>query len=622
MVGRDCSPAEEFRGLLQQCIRDLECHTATSADIEEALGQHEYDCLVGRCEDLDAAQDMVDTVERVSPPAWCALFADTAAYAPRMRCFPEGPVWFIAAMSAAGDCVEVVRTVRSSLPRELKVNVRLPIMKWFGDELATALVVTNKTGLCTYLNKNARTLFGIGSDTKEYYINQLLEAGHGLDHGTLTDVFPSCSFIQHRVVLRAPDGTRNPMLASTMVLRSTRGSSVSVLYMFLASGARAFFPLRTSDYKAAFDLLPVSLWYEDFSELWEYFNVLRAQGVTSLREHFVENPGALEKCVSLVRIVDVNQATVELLGVEDRTSLLGSLSTLYTRDSAAMLTDEFEAIWVGSRKFEVTTRIPVQAGGFKDVVLRLRVLPDHRRPMDRVVVSLFDITEQQRIVDALRARAQEMEDFASAMAHDLKNMLQSIMGYAELAKEAFDPRYMDEIVSLARETDRILTQSRELAQAGLVIGEVSEVDLDSITRSIAQAVVPPEVSYEQGPLPVVRCHRETIIRVIQNLLVNAVEHTHPSWIRVYAEQEGNVVSIVFQNEGPPLSSRVRKRLFEPGFTTKAGGGRGLSIVRRVVEAHDWKVSVDPADFPTFRVSIPKRDIVRMKGEHSKRGTSR
>jgi len=105
-----------------------------------------------------------------------------------------------------------------------------------------------------------------------------------------------------------------------------------------------------------------------------------------------------------------------------------------------------------------------------------------------------------------------------------------------------------------------------------------------------------------------------LARAIVNLLENALQAMpHGGVVTVAVASEGGDVTIDVADEGPGLSAEIRRRLFEPYFSTKSSGtGLGLAIARRAVEAHGGTIEVRGAsDHGTiFRIRIPAHVILR------------
>jgi len=78
--------------------------------------------------------------------------------------------------------------------------------------------------------------------------------------------------------------------------------------------------------------------------------------------------------------------------------------------------------------------------------------------------------------------------------------------------------------------------------------------------------------------------------VFENLFRNAVEHGE-SDVTVRVGRHGKQV-IYVEDDGPGIPADKREEVLEPGHSSASGGtGFGLTIVKRIVEAHGWKLSV-------------------------------
>ena len=109
-------------------------------------------------------------------------------------------------------------------------------------------------------------------------------------------------------------------------------------------------------YRGLFVNSPVSLWEEDFSELKIYLERLRKSGVGELRAFFRKHPDEVCKCASFVKVVDVNQATLELLECENKQRLLGRLPVFFRASSYDLFLEEMLALADGKTVFTLQRR--------------------------------------------------------------------------------------------------------------------------------------------------------------------------------------------------------------------------------------------------------------------------
>jgi signal transduction histidine kinase len=107
---------------------------------------------------------------------------------------------------------------------------------------------------------------------------------------------------------------------------------------------------------------------------------------------------------------------------------------------------------------------------------------------------------------------------------------------------------------------------------------------------------------------------EQVQQVLVNLLLNAIEALPPGGtVTVSAERsDGGPVTVSVSDNGPGIAEGVRERLFEPFVTGKADGvGLGLSICKRLVEAHGGRISAGdaPGGGTVVRFTLPAAEPV-------------
>ncbi len=76
-------------------------------------------------------------------------------------------------------------------------------------------------------------------------------------------------------------------------------------------------------FRNIFETANVSIWEEDFSDVKTALDALKAQGVTDFRGYLAAHPEFVQQAVEMVRVIDVNEATLRLLEATSKEELLG-----------------------------------------------------------------------------------------------------------------------------------------------------------------------------------------------------------------------------------------------------------------------------------------------------------
>ncbi|MHA2142678.1 MAG: PAS domain S-box protein, partial [Candidatus Thorarchaeota archaeon] len=227
-----------------------------------------------------------------------------------------------------------------------------------------------------------------------------------------------------------------------------------------------------SQYLTLFKDSPVSLWEEDFSQVKAYFDTLRTSGVSDFRSYFQENPDEVLKCAELVEVIRVNKATLKLQGVEDENLLLGSLREILVEDAYDVFRDELIALAEGEFRFKQVVNLETVTGDTRHILLHLSVPDESTESLDRVIVSMLDITEtakarrtfeRERKAFQLIAEAALEQAYTKATSHRIISGLVEILGFSLGTIRLYDTK--DQVLKLH-------------AVVGIPEGARSEVPID------------------------------------------------------------------------------------------------------------------------------------------------
>jgi PAS domain S-box-containing protein len=204
------------------------------------------------------------------------------------------------------------------------------------------------------------------------------------------------------------DGSQITVASRWSLQRDEQGQPVATLEtnndITQRKGAEA--ALRDSEerYRGIFEGAGVSIWEEDFSSIAAVMDRLKAQGVVDFRRYLDQHPEFVRHAISMVRILDVNDATPKLLGAGSKDELLVSLDRVFLPETEEVFAGELLAMWEGQTFFESETVLRALTGEKLAVMFTVTFPPPPAR-FDRVLVSIMDVTGRRRAEETLRERA-------------------------------------------------------------------------------------------------------------------------------------------------------------------------------------------------------------------------
>lgn len=141
-----------------------------------------------------------------------------------------------------------------------------------------------------------------------------------------------------------------------------------------------------------------------------------------------------------------------------------------------------------------------------------------------------------RRAELLEAANQELEAFSSSVAHDLRNPLARILGFASLLRDHFDPKskdshYADRICEAGLQMTNLIDGLLRLAHSATVELACTNVDLNKLVAAVLQQLEPETegraVCWNVATLPVVSADGSLMQQVFVNLISNALKYTRP-----------------------------------------------------------------------------------------------
>lgn len=218
-----------------------------------------------------------------------------------------------------------------------------------------------------------------------------------------------------------------------------------------------------------------------------------------------------------------------------------------------------------------------------------------------------DITELRHTQNMMREKDKLaiVGQMAAGVAHEIRNPLTSVKGFAELMMKKFSDNatlvgYTSIIIDEANQANRVITDFLQLASSKEP--ELKKHDLNSLLKEIMDIVEPQaylsnvKVEYVENNLPQCLLDRNQMKQVLLNMCKNAFEAMPDGGmlkIQSGLSPQKNEVYIDIQDTGCGIPQDKLDKLGVPFYTTKDDGtGLGLSISYSIIDAHNGRVEVD------------------------------
>ena len=245
------------------------------------------------------------------------------------------------------------------------------------------------------------------------------------------------------------------------------------------------------------------------------------------------------------------------------------------------------------------------------------------------VILFLDLTEIRHLKKEI-ARSQRLAslgNLAAGVAHEIRNPLSSIKGFATYFKERYrdnpvDGETADIMVQEVERLNRVITQLLDFARP-VTLEKKPTAILPLISQTLKMIAGQAEakkitIQADLTDCPEVMIDADKIKQVFFNLFLNALEMMAAGGmlqVKVRPVEEDAAVNITVSDSGPGIDEKHLAHIFDPYFTTRpAGTGLGLSIVHKIIEAHDGEIRAEstPGAGATFTILLP---VMEKKGGH-------
>ncbi len=333
-------------------------------------------------------------------------------------------------------------------------------------------------------------------------------------------------------------------------------------------------------------------------------------------DNLVENmPIGLVATDNNDQILSINPAAKELLNLQSTTQILPQ-----------KLMDLVQSIHLRDQLIEKELRIRNE----EDTPIILDVVVSPLRDKDGnslgSLLILRDLTEIGQLKDEIETnkRLAAIGRLAAGVAHEIRNPLSSLKGYATFFKEVFEKdsdnyNIADVMTKEVDRLNRVVSELVELAKPLHVSGKSVHLK-DLIKESIK--IVEHEANLNHiiidldldNDIGSIIGDKDRLNQVLLNLYLNAIQAMEDSGklnIKLSRCNSTHNVMIEVSDTGSGIKKEELPDIFEPYFTSKLSGtGLGLAIVHNIIKAHKGEVKVksEPDRGTNFTIILPDREM--------------
>lgn len=318
------------------------------------------------------------------------------------------------------------------------------------------------------------------------------------------------------------------------------------------------------------------------------------------------------------RIVLMNNAARRILGIEDGEWRYKPLKELLSDDLRPHMRSFLREMRKASGK-TVTKDLKLTLRD-RTTYIRASISPIHwdGKELSGFIIAIDDITH------VIRAeRLSLWQEIAKKLAHEIKNPLTPITLSAERLKRRFSRILLGRDLEILEEATSSILNSAEVIKN--IVNDLTRLtpypqskkheDLNEIiteTLTLYHNAVPNiTLRFEKGEIPKIYCDRDSIKRILFNLLSNSIRALHGMEgyieIRTSFDPEMNRVLLEVSDNGKGIPDEDKPKIFDPYFTReKDGTGLGLAIVSSIVMDHGGKIKVEDNNprGTRFTISFP------------------
>ncbi len=366
-------------------------------------------------------------------------------------------------------------------------------------------------------------------------------------------------------------------------------------------------------YKELFENAEVSIWNEDFSYIYHFFEKLRQEKIEDLKSYLEQNSEIVFHLAQSIKVNEVNQATMKLFHATSSKRLIANIYETFGSNAMEVFKEELLAIWNKEITFRKEANFKALDG--KDITAIVSfVVPQKKEEFESVPVTILDITEIKHKDNLLfqQSKMAAMGEMIGNIAHQWRQPLSIISTissgikfqkeYNHLSdKELYDA--MDNIHDASRHLSSTIEDFRNF------FNTQKEKDACSLCSMFERTLKLTSSQFHNKGIEIIKdikdltinTYENELIQVIINILNNARDafmekKMSKKYIFIEAYEKDESIVIIIKDSAGGIPQKILSRVFEPYFSTKhqsQGTGIGLYMSEEIIVKHmQGRITVD------------------------------
>lgn len=317
------------------------------------------------------------------------------------------------------------------------------------------------------------------------------------------------------------------------------------------------------------------------------------------------------------KVTFINSIAAEMLGVEK----FGAIGQV----SEEIFPENLRELIISSGKkngvSEAHIQLPVKDGRELPIAASATEIFTEEGNFIGFMLILRDLSQIKQLQEEVQKKEKMaiIGNLAAGVAHEVRNPLSSIKGYATFFGSLFDEgsenrRAANVMTAEVERLNRVITELMEIARPSDIRPRETDLAtvLDTSLRLVRQEIevfriaASSSIDDDIGPLFI---DPDRITQALINLYINGIQAmSEGGKLTIRARRQGESVVVSVRDTGEGIPREMIPKIFDPYYTTKkTGTGLGLAIVQKIVEAHGGSVEVESAkgSGTKFSVYLPR-----------------